>query len=255
MIRNRVWMICFILFACARDAPLPDMQPGETGRVTKVIDGDGLILDTGQRVRLISIVAPVLSPPDGTPEPHSGESARLLEDMTLGRRVQLFYPGMTRDRYDRALAHVVTIDSAGPRLWLNHEMVAKGAARVRLFGSTAARGQDLLIAEQAARKQELGVWGRSEYAPHPIGRWSVHDRGFKIVTATLGEFAPRLEDDRYAPGCRRFLQDSEITLRVDRDAMSVCGMASGTIVEVRGWLADGELRLQHPLHVTLWRGP
>ncbi|MEL6826468.1 MAG: thermonuclease family protein [Pseudomonadota bacterium] len=255
MIRNRVWMICFILFACARDAPLPDMQPGETGRVTKVIDGDGLILDTGQRVRLISIVAPVLSPPEGAPEPHSGESARLLEDMTLGRRVQLFYPGLTRDRYDRALAHVVTIDSAGPRLWLNHEMVAQGAARVRLFASTAARGQDLLEAERTARDEALGVWALSEYAPRAVNTFDVSNRGFKMVTATLGDMAPRLEDDRFAPGCRRRLQDTQITLRVDRDTMSVCGMANGTQVELRGWLADGEIRLQHPLHVTLQRGP
>ncbi|MEO1554234.1 MAG: thermonuclease family protein, partial [Pseudomonadota bacterium] len=146
MIRNWIWVVCFALLACARETPLPDMQAGEIGRVTKIIDGDGLVLDTGQRVRLISIVAPVLSPTEGMPEPYSGESARLLEDMALGRRVQLFYPGITRDRYDRALAHIVTLDSAGPQIWLNHEMVARGAARVRLYSSTSARGQDLLSA-------------------------------------------------------------------------------------------------------------
>ena len=84
MRRWGVWGFCLFLWACAPQSPLPDMQPGEVGRVTKVIDGDGLVLDTGQRVRLISITAPVLSPREGAPEAYAGESARLLEDLALG---------------------------------------------------------------------------------------------------------------------------------------------------------------------------
>lgn len=254
MIRSWVWLICFALLACTRDAPLPDMQPGETGRVTKIIDGDGLILDTGQRVRLISIAAPVLSPKDDLPESYSGESARLLEDLALGRRVQLFYPGLTRDRYDRALAHVVTMDAAGPRLWLNHEMVARGAARVRLFGSTAAHGKDLLDAEALARTEQSGLWALADYAPRKASELDSTDRGFLMIHATLSAFAPATEDDQFAPACRRLLSASAIVLRVDRDANSACGIASGTSVELRGWLADGELRLQHPLHLSIAGG-
>ena len=90
MIRPWIWSICLVAVGCNAPSPLPDMQPGEVGRVTKIIDGDGLILDTGQNVRLISIQAPVLAPRDDDPEPYAGESARALEDMALGRRVQLF---------------------------------------------------------------------------------------------------------------------------------------------------------------------
>lgn len=61
------------------------------------------------------------------PDMQPGESTRVLEDLALGRRVQLFYPGITRDRYDRALAHVVTTDGKGPKLWLNIAMVVRGA--------------------------------------------------------------------------------------------------------------------------------
>ncbi|MEL7032658.1 MAG: thermonuclease family protein [Pseudomonadota bacterium] len=255
MIRAWVWGVCLSLLACTRNVPLPDMQPGETGRVTKVIDGDGVILDTGQRVRLISITAPVLSARDHPPEPYSGESARLLEDLALGRRVQLFYPGLTRDRYDRALAHLVTIDAAGPRLWLNREMVARGAARVRLYSSTSARGRDLLQAETDARETQSGLWALADYTPRDASELVPTDRGFLMITARLGDLVPVAEDNGVRSACRRMLEDSQIIMHIDRDARSACGLASGTAVEVRGWLAEGALRLQHPLHLSLQDPP
>ena len=125
------WVLCVILLslaACAPSSPFPDMEPGETGRVVRVIDGDALVLDTGQTVRLVSIEAPAMYPRGSGPAPHAGESAHMLEDLALGRRVRLFYPGITRDRYDRALAHVITIDGIGPTIWLNRVMLERGGA-------------------------------------------------------------------------------------------------------------------------------
>ena len=244
-----VWGFCMFVAACAPKSPLPDMQPGEVGRVTKVIDGDGLILDTGQRVRLISITAPVLSARDGSPEPYAGESARLLEDMALGRRVRLFYPGVTRDRYDRALAHVVTVDATGDTLWLNREMIARGGARLRLYPSTSARAQELATAEQMARQDRLGLWALPDYRRTDVAEIEEDQSGFVIVTAQLGKRFVTAEPSRFPPACLRRLQGAVITLSIDRDAVSACGIADGTSVELRGWLTEGTLTLRHPLHL------
>jgi len=46
------------LAACSAPDPLAGTQPGEHGRVVRVIDGDALVLDTGQSVRLVGIEAP-----------------------------------------------------------------------------------------------------------------------------------------------------------------------------------------------------
>lgn len=244
-----IWGVCIFIAACTPKSPLPDMQPGEVGRVTKVIDGDGLVLDTGQRVRLISITAPVLSPRDGPPEPYAGESARLLEDMALGRRVRLFYPGVTRDRYDRALAHVVTVDATGDALWLNREMIARGGARLRLYASTSARAQELATAEQTARAEQRGLWTLPDYRLAEAAEMDQDQSGFVIVTAQLGEHFIAAETGRFPPACLRRLVGSTITLNIDRDAVSACGIADGTAVELRGWLAEGTLTLRHPLHL------
>lgn len=247
-----VWGLVIVLFGCAPSSPLPDMQPGEVGRVTKIIDGDGLILDTGQRVRLISIVAPVLSARDGSAAPYSGESARILEDLALGRRVQLFYPGLTRDRYDRALAHVVTVDGAGPPIWLNRAMIVRGAARVRLYGSTSARGQELLALESEARKAGTGLWSDAQYAVRDVKLLEEDDSGFVLVSGTLGRSLPSetRTETRFAPACERTFEGATITLQIDRDAASACGLADGTTLEVRGWLNDGVLQLRHPWHLV-----
>lgn len=251
MIRALKLSVLLALAACSAPSPFPDMQPGETGRVTRIIDGDALVLDTGQTVRLVSIEAPPMYPEGGEPAPHAGESARRLEDMALGRRVQLFYPGLTRDRYDRALAHVMTIDGAGPKLWLNREMIAAGAAWVRLYPSTAAKGQDLLDLESAARSQRQGLWGRSDYAVHQSEQFDPSRNGFFFVHGMLGAPVPVDPETRYPPACLRLFEGSDLLLSVRRDAATACGLADGTRVMVRGRIRDGALDLTHPFHLDL----
>ena len=199
MIRVLKMSVLLVLAACTAPSPFPDMEPGETGRVTRIIESDALVLDTGQTVRLVSIEAPPMYPEGGQPAPHAGESARQLEDMALGRRVQLFYPGLTRDRYDRALAHVMTVDGAGPKLWLNREMIEAGAAWVRLYPSTAAQGQTLLEMERSARLERRGLWGRSTYAIHDAEKIDPSKTGFLFFRGGLGAPIPIEEETRYPP--------------------------------------------------------
>ncbi|MEL6857184.1 MAG: thermonuclease family protein [Pseudomonadota bacterium] len=241
-----------LIVSCAPSSPLLDMQAGEQGRVVKIIDGDALILESGQSVRLVSILAPVLSPRDRPPERYAGESARTLEDLALGRRVQLYYPGLTRDRYDRALAHVVTIDAAGPQIWLNQEMLARGAARVRLYSSTAARGQDLLAAEDTARDAKRGLWALADYQTLDAEIWQETQLGFREIAATLAERQLSTSEERYAPACVWTLEGTLLTLRVTQDAAAVCGLRPGTNISVRGWISPQAIELNHPWH---WRLP
>ncbi len=240
--------ILLILAACGAGSPLPDMQPGETGRVVKVIDGDALVLDTGQSVRLVSIEAPALRPRGREPDSYAVESARALEDMALGRQVQLYYPGLTRDRYDRALAHVVTIDGAGPKLWLNRAMVELGAARVRLYPDTAARGQEFMALEADVRNARTGLWSKRDYAIRDAD--SLADaRGFMLVRGTLGANLAIPEDTRYRPACIRAFKGTRSKLEIRNDARSACGLEEGTEVLVRGWVSNGEVDLTYPRHL------
>ena len=232
-----------VLAGCQPRQPLPDMQPGEIGRVVRVIDGDAFVLHTGQSVRLVGIEAPALRPRGRDPDPYAVEAARALEDIVMGRQVQLFYPGLTRDRYDRALAHVVTVDGAGPKVWLNRELVARGAARVRLYADTSVRGDELLAVEADARESGTGLWTKRDYAIVASQDVSASDRGFMLVRARLGPAREAASDRRGARACVRRVADGDLIIDIRPEAASLCQAPDGTDYVLRGWVSRGRLDL------------
>jgi endonuclease YncB( thermonuclease family) len=235
------------LAACnAAKDPLDDLAVGEHGRVVRVLDGDALVLDTGQSVRLVGIEAPAAPYRDREGEPGHEEAKRLLEDMVLGREVELRYGGLTRDRYDRALAQVVTTDALGPRLWLNAEMVKKGGARVRVYPDTAAANAPLLAFEAAARTEGRGLWGKgvwpildAAHLPDGAGR-------FQIVEGIAGDM--QSSGERFAV-CEVAMKGSTLVLEIQKAAAELCQLPEGTPVRARGFLRDGRLEITHPLNV------
>jgi endonuclease YncB( thermonuclease family) len=144
------------LSACAR---APDLAPGETGRIARVFDGDTLTLDAGLRVRLVEIEAPSERYSDG----YAKEARQALEAASVGRIAQLFYGGLSRDRYQRALAHVIASNETGSDVWLNGYMVRQGAARVRTYPDNARRVRQLLKLEEEARVARRGLWVLDDY--------------------------------------------------------------------------------------------
>lgn len=216
------------------------MQPGERGRVVRVIDGDSLVLDTGQSVRLVGIEAPAFGRGERIDQPHARESRRLLEDLVLGRKVRLYYGGLTRDRYDRALAHLVTDDALGPRLWVNRELLVRGAARFRAYPDTERGLEPLQAAEREAIAARTGLWRRRAYAIADARDLADPGRGFLIVEAILGpREAGRAED----AVCWRRLMASQFSLEVRPAAMAICDLPAGLKVRVRGWQSGGRMEL------------
>lgn len=247
LVRLAIFAVACALAGCgaARD-PLAELDIGERGRVVRVLDGDALVLDTGQSVRLVSIEAPAGPYRDRKGEDGFEEGKRLLEDMALGREVELRYAGLTRDRYDRALAHVVTTDALGPPLWLNGEMVRRGGARVRIYPDTSRGSETLLDLEAEARAASAGLWGKGTWAILPARDLPSDSGRFQIVEAVTRQMA-----GSEAPGaaCDITLEESDLTLKVMRAAAAICQTPPGSPVRVRGYLRDRQLEIAHPLNV------
>jgi micrococcal nuclease len=136
----------------------PDLTAGEQGRVSRITDGDVLGLDTGLRVRLTEIEAPAPGYDGREDEPYAEEASATLKAAALGREARLWYGGLSRDDYGRALAHVIARDEVGGDLWLNGLMVRQGAARVRTWPDNARRAAQLLAFEREARDAKRGLW-------------------------------------------------------------------------------------------------
>jgi endonuclease YncB( thermonuclease family) len=158
--RQRGWSRrSFVLGAmaagCARES---DLAEGEAGRIARVLDADSLALDTGLRVRLAEVEAPAAGYGDRVGEPGADEARVVLERAALGREARLWYGGLSRDRYERAIAHVIARDEVGADVWLNGLAVRQGAARVRTYPDNAKRARRLLAMEDEARVAGRGLW-------------------------------------------------------------------------------------------------
>mgnify|MGYP002780786396 CR=1 FL=1 len=214
-------------------------------------DGDQLTLEDGLRVRLAEIEAPALSGGRGTSRsaPFGPEARAILAAAATGWRCRLYYGGLSRDRYGRAIAHVVAEDEAGGRWWLNGAMVRAGAARVRSWPDNARRVRRLYALEGEARAAGRGLWALADYRVRDSGDLA-GAQGFVIVEG------PRRSEGETAGGDARAL--------IRQDGVRLLGLAQlgdadapelGRRVRVRGWLgerAPDEERAGASIPLTHW---
>lgn len=144
------------------------LERGEEGRVVRAYNGDTLELDNGLRVFLAEIDAP------RGEDDYAAQAQGELEAQALHREVLLAYGGtrrwMGRAREDgttneAAIAHVFVKSEGGRWFWLQHELVARGAAYVRPRRDNHARAVELIEIEAQARDAERGMWARRAYRP------------------------------------------------------------------------------------------
>lgn len=137
------------------------LRKGEISEVSFVIDGDGLILKSGLKVKLAGIEAPQLAWPEQNRDafPLADEAREFLDQLVKGKPVGLYYGGKDRDRYDRALAQVWLLDDTGGReIWLQQAIVDAGYARVYSWPDQTLDISKLYTAERSARKARRGIW-------------------------------------------------------------------------------------------------
>lgn len=124
-------------------------------RVVRVVDGDTLLLQNNERVRLIGVDTPETKHPTKPVEPFGPEASSFTKRAVEGKVVQLKFDREKRDRYQRLLAYVYIGD------WcLNEELIRAGYSpcitRYPFDRSMKARFR---IAENEARSARRGLWG------------------------------------------------------------------------------------------------
>ncbi|MDP6567229.1 MAG: thermonuclease family protein [Alphaproteobacteria bacterium] len=248
---------CLILLFCAAPAGAGELVRSGAGTVVKVVDGDTLFLDDGVEVRLVGIQAPKL--PLGRRDfqawPLAEEAKRALEELSLGRRVELSYGGRRGDRYGRALAHLHRSDG----LWLQQELLRQGMARVYSFRDNRAVVAELLAAERQARAAARGIWGNPWYrvrtvaeTPRHIGSFQLVEGRVLAVAVVRGRLYLNFGEDwrsdftvSAAPRDRRLF---------DKAGFDYRGLAR-RLIRVRGWLKsyNGPLiEVTHPEQIEVF---
>ncbi|MCG2713470.1 MAG: thermonuclease family protein [Candidatus Omnitrophica bacterium] len=135
--------------------------------VTRVVDGDTLVLENGERVRLIGI---------DTPEMHESEklnrdasrsqqdvetikqlgriSYEFTKKLVEGKRVKLEFDVERYDKYKRILAYVYLTDGT----FVNAKIVQEGYASLMTYPPNVKYADLFLKLYQEARENKRGLW-------------------------------------------------------------------------------------------------
>jgi len=103
-------VLSLLINACdkpVREGPAPSVQP-ESRQIIDIIDGDTIILDGDEHVRLVGINTPEMNY-GGTPEPCAIEATNFTDSLANGKDCYLVYNvsvGDSLDTYGRTLAFV-----------------------------------------------------------------------------------------------------------------------------------------------------
>lgn len=122
-------------------------------RVTRVLDGDTVVLDNGETVRLIGVDAPEIHHPEIPVQRFGKEATEFLKRFAEGFECTLEYePNNFRDKYGRLLAYVFV----GDRL-ANAEIIRRGYAYAYMR-FPFRRQAEFMALEREARECQYGLW-------------------------------------------------------------------------------------------------
>lgn len=155
------------------------LESGGTATVAKIVDGDTVVLDDGREVRLVGIQAPKL--PLGRKGfkkwPLADTAAKALEELVLGRVVELRFGGRRIDRYRRLLAHLF-VDG---ETWVQGALLATGMARVYTFPDNRKLAAEMYEREKAARRKRRGIWSNGFYKLRGVDGISRDVGSFQVI--------------------------------------------------------------------------
>jgi len=130
--------------------PLPSEGPF---RIIRVLDGDTIILDNGETVRLIGVDAPEIHHSEIPVQRFGEEAAKFLKQFAEGFECTLEYElNDIRDQYGRLLAYVFVEGDL-----VNAEIIRQGYAYT-YTRFPFSRQAEFIALEREARKNQYGLW-------------------------------------------------------------------------------------------------
>jgi endonuclease YncB( thermonuclease family) len=224
----------------------PDLSPGPSRTVARIIDGETVALDDGTELRLIGALAPraIDARAEAGAWPAEVKAREGLTVLVLSRSIELAFGGGERaDRYGRLLAHAFLVEG-DRRHWLQAQMLERGLARAYALPGHRACADALLSAERTARSSARGLWAEAAYqvrlADNP-GELLRYRATFQLVEGRVARVA-QARGTIYLNFDRNWRQAFSASLKRE-DSRQLLGAHAGNPaglegrdVQVRGWI-------------------
>lgn len=119
----------------------------------RVIDGDTIVLEGNEKIRLIGVDTPELHHPKKPVQHYAKEAKEFSQRMVEGKQVRLEYDWQRKDKYGRTLAYVYLADGT----FLNVEIIRQG------YGFAYTKFpfkylEQFRRAEKEARQNKIELW-------------------------------------------------------------------------------------------------
>lgn len=239
-------------------SPARALEPGSGGVCVEVVDGDTLVLESGETVRLVGIQSPKLplGRPDFEPWPLADEAKAELERLALGKTLDLWFGGRRLDRYGRLLAQLYAEDGT----WIQGAMLEAGMARVYTFADNRALAEEMFARERAGRAAGRGLWADPYYRILAPEEAAGYVGTFQLVEGTVVSAAV-VKGRGYLNFGEDWKEDFTATAsKADLKLFEKAGIDfvgyEGRTVRVRGWLKSFNgpmIEVTHPEQIELLR--
>lgn len=164
----------------------------ESFKVTRVVDGDTIEIEGGEKVRYLGIDTPETVDPRKPVQCFGIEASKKNKELVEGKTVRLEKDITDRDKYSRLLRYVWVGD-----LFINLELVKQGFAISYTYPPDVKYQKEFLAAEREAKEAERGLWEACSISPSPtvkIQETPKSDCDIKGNISTSGEKIYHLPD-------------------------------------------------------------
>ena len=221
---------------------LPNRTYRHLQRVKKVYDGDTIILENDQRVRLLGINTPEIESRHRADEPGGKAAKTWLTEQIRDQKIYLEFDLEKRDKYKRLLAHVFLNDGTH----INLELIKNGLAFVSIIPPNLRYANKFSRAQKQAEQNKIGLWKLPRYQAQALSKIVSNNRGWRRYIGIPKTIKSR---QKYT----YLIFDERTNIRIVNDHLNnFPDLATyvGKTIEIRGWVSrrNGKfsMHIRHP---------
>lgn len=141
---------------------------GDSVKVVRVIDGDTIEIEGGERVRYIGIDTPETVDPRKPIQCFGVEASKKNKELVEGKEIRLEKDITDRDKYNRLLRYVYAGDT-----FVNLELVKRGFAYSYSYPPDIKYQEQFVVAQEEARSGNRGLWSSCQSDSRVLGDMSL----------------------------------------------------------------------------------
>jgi len=139
-----------------------DIRSFQKTRVTKVIDGDTIEIESGEHVRYIGVDTPETVHPKKSVQCFGKEASNKNKALVEGKEIYLEKDVSDKDRYQRLLRYIYLPNPDLPNevIFVNEYLIEQGYGKVITYPPDVKYHQLFVQAQRTAQDEANGLWGK-----------------------------------------------------------------------------------------------